>query len=99
MKYLQVFEGHSNSISTSENIKRYFENKVDWTFIKYLESKLTKYEDMGFNCIIKVSVKMPNTYYISIYEYHLNNNKSKYIDFSYSENDIFYKMKTMIHFY
>ena len=57
MKYLKLYKMFE---SLSDRLKNFFEDKIDWKLIKFMEECMTEYEDIGYIFYIIAYSDIPN---------------------------------------
>jgi len=50
MIYLKTYENYAFDDATPERVKGYFQSKIDWKLVEFIELLLTGFEDDGYKC-------------------------------------------------
>lgn len=74
MNHLHKFESYNDF-----NIKSYFNDKIDWKLVRFIEDLVTKYADEGHNTTMGIFFKDGGKYY-NIYQYEFDRNTHRWCD-------------------
>jgi len=91
VNYIKVFEERDKQ----EELKEYFNDKINWKAFNFLLQKITQFEDMGYRIALRICLRNPEhqSGHFDMYTYNTDINKGEYT------TGRFYDFKDIVEYY